>query len=672
MNTLLTKIGLIKKKDTETSELKDQHAPPPRFPWILVKYIGADWILILLAAIFQGAGTAAPIFFYVVFQTMTDTLISAANQTQVFTLAMLRETMSEVALNMTYIALGVGVANGLAQIFQNLAKVRVGNKIKRLTLAKLVTLEMGYYDVKQSGDILSHVNEDAEMIIEAWTIKLVTVCGHMVTFVVGVALSFEASWIQTLVMGACIPPMMVGALFGGIVYLIATKKASDSNAKCVAVATEVVSSMKTVRSMAGESKEKQRFAKHLNTLGVVSYLKSVVIAFAMGLAFFAIWGIVALSFWFGGILITTGIDGKYKITVGDMFQIFGVSLFAVLSIAQAATEIGHFYKSLGAAYALSAILHRYPQIRPYKGKIIPKDQLKGKIEFKNVSFAYPSRPDITVLHDFSLTIEPGTQVAFVGESGSGKSTIVALIENLYQPYQGDVLLDGYNIKDLDPIWLHRTIGIVTQEPVLFAASIIDNVLYAIPEAEVKTWSARLKSYLVENALDKANALDFCLDLPEGLETIVGERGSTLSGGQKQRIAIARAMIQDPQILLLDEATSALDNESEKLVQAALDKLLKSLAGNRTSISIAHRLSTIQDCDVIVVMKKGVVVEKGTHHDLLEKDGHYKALATKQMMSMDVTEEDSTMMKEAAKLDVPVQSTQVSVEDESIVVESIDE
>lgn len=630
MEKLAAILGLQKKDDDQKEEFVDAFKPPARFPWNLVLYIGFDWIIVALGAIFQGLGTAAPMFFYVVFQDLTNAIIGNSSGATPTSATSLKDTVNSVALRMTYIAIGVAVANGLAQTFMNIAKVRVQSKVKRLAFKKLLTFEMGYYDVKQAGDILSHVNEDTTQIVEAWTMKICLVIGHLITFVVGVVMSFTTSWIQTLVMGAALPPLMIGALIGGGFYLYATKKASDANAKCVAVANEVVAAMRTVRSMAGEEKEKQRFGRAITSFGLVNYFKTGVMSLAFGAAYFAIWGVVAMSFWFGGILITTGIDGKYKISIGDFFQLFGVSLFAIMSIAQAVSEIGHFYKSIGAAVALSQILHRHPQIRPYEGKTIPAEELKGKFEFRNVTFAYPSRPDIIVLENFNLTIEPGTSVAFVGESGSGKSTIVALIENLYQPISGDIFLDGYNVRDLDPIWYHKTIGIVSQEPVLFGTTVTNNMTYALTPEQLKAKKDTLQDE-VEKAAEDANALDFILELPDGFDTLVGERGALLSGGQKQRVAIARAIIQDPKVLLLDEATSALDNESEKLVQEALDKLLNQ-GSNRTSVSIAHRLTTIQDCDVIVVMKKGEIVERGTHQELLALDGHYKSLATRQMMN----------------------------------------
>jgi len=234
-------------------------------------------------------------------------------------------------------------------------------------------------------------------------------------------------------------------------------------------------------------------------------------------------------------------------------------------------------------------------------------------------FTYPSRQDALVLKKFKLEILPGQTIALVGPSGSGKSTIIQLIERFYDPEQGEVLLDDTNIREFDLKWYRRNIGLVSQEPILFSGTITENILFGKPEATYQE---------VEEAAKMANAYDFILAQPKGFSTKVGEKGTQLSGGQKQRVAIARAILKDPKILLLDEATSALDTESESLVQDALDKLMR----GRTTIIIAHRLSTVRNADSICVMLKGKIVERGTHEQLLELNGVYASLVSKQLAS----------------------------------------
>jgi len=265
------------------------------------------------------------------------------------------------------------------------------------------------------------------------------------------------------------------------------------------------------------------------------------------------------------------------------------------------------------------VIDRVPEINANEGSGLTIPKIQGKINFKNVSFTYPSRQDALVLKKFKLEILPGQTIALVGPSGSGKSTIIQLIERFYDPEQGEVLLDDTNIREFDLKWYRRNIGLVSQEPILFSGTITENILFGKPEATYQE---------VEEAAKMANAYDFILAQPKGFSTKVGEKGTQLSGGQKQRVAIARAILKDPKILLLDEATSALDTESESLVQDALDKLMR----GRTTIIIAHRLSTVRNADSICVMLKGKIVERGTHEQLLELNGVYASLVSKQLAS----------------------------------------
>ncbi len=311
-------------------------------------------------------------------------------------------------------------------------------------------------------------------------------------------------------------------------------------------------------------------------------------------------------------------------------------------------------KAQASAGQLLRVILRKPAMSFRGGTTLP--EIQGHIQFKNVTFRYPSRPKVAVLKDFNLDIQPGTSVALVGQSGSGKSTIVGLLEKWYEPETGVVELDGVDVTTIDPLWLHRYLGIVSQEPTLFATTIRRNISYAVdtinghittqakkenPNITTEELSQLLlpvSQELIEKAAMAANAHQFILSLPDGYDTVIGERGVSLSGGQKQRIAIARAVLQDPKILLLDEATSALDTKSEALVQEALDKLMVS----RTSIVIAHRLTTVQDCDNIVVLKQGIVVEMGTHDQLIaNENGAYHQLAAKQM-KLGKTESSSSL------------------------------
>jgi len=291
--------------------------------------------------------------------------------------------------------------------------------------------------------------------------------------------------------------------------------------------------------------------------------------------------------------------------------------FSAIGMSDAGAVVPDFIKAQSSLKVLSKVLRREPAI-PYKGgKTITN--LRGNIKIDNITFVYPSRPEIPVLQNFSLDIAEGTSVALVGPSGSGKSTIVSLLERFYDPKEGNIYIDGVSVKELDPLWLHKNIAIVSQESQMFAASVRDNIAYAIGVENVSQEQ-------IEAAARAANCHNFIVELPDGYDTQIGEKGVTLSGGQKQRLAIARAVLQDPQILLLDEATSALDSESEYLVQTAIDSLMK----GRTTICVAHRLSTIQGCDLIYVLARGSIQERGKHSDLMKVDGLYRKMVQKQM------------------------------------------
>jgi ATP-binding cassette subfamily B (MDR/TAP) protein 1 len=365
-------------------------------------------------------------------------------------------------------------------------------------------------------------------------------------------------------------------------------------------------------------------------------------------------------FWYGGRLVHND-----EITIGQLILVASLLLFGVLGSAQALTILPEFGKANSSAIALLKVISRKPAIRFSGGTTM--DRLIGNIEFKNVDFAYPTRPDTRVLKDFSLSVTSGQNVALVGPSGSGKSTIVGLLERFYEPESGQVLIDGVDIKDIDPQWLHRHIGIVTQEPTLFATSIKNNITYAVSQ-----YGPVSDEEIIKAAKD-ANAHDFIINLPNGYNTMLGERGVSLSGGQKQRVAIARAMIQNPSVLLLDEATSALDTESESLVQDALSRLME----GRTSIVIAHRLSTVQNSDVIVVMAQGKIVEMGKHSDLVTiPNGVYAKLATKQM-KFGINDGDESTSEESDVEDQKIDTTIIQpnttehhpvVEEETIIVD----
>ena len=328
----------------------------------------------------------------------------------------------------------------------------------------------------------------------------------------------------------------------------------------------------------------------------------------------------------------------FRYTVGSVTTaIFGI-LNGGLQIGQSAMYIEAVSTARAAAVQIFRVIDREPLIDSSSSSGVRPGTCQGNIQLSNVVFSYPSRQDVRILNNISLNIESGSSVALVGSSGCGKSTIVQLIQRLYDPDQGSVSVDGVDLKQLNVGWLRDNIGVVGQEPVLFDSSIKQNIQLAKQSATEQE---------IESACREANAYDFISKLPDGLDTLVGEGGAQLSGGQKQRIAIARALIRNPRILLLDEATSALDNESEALVQEALD----TVGQQRTTIIVAHRLSTVRNADKIVAIDGGEVREVGTHEELMNKNGLYYSLVNRQLAGRDENFEDEDNTRDTAENNV---------------------
>jgi len=318
-----------------------------------------------------------------------------------------------------------------------------------------------------------------------------------------------------------------------------------------------------------------------------------------------------LDFWYGGKLIADG-----ELSFVELMKVFMAILLTAMSIGQSTAMAPNVAKAKPAASALFQMIDEIPEIDSEStvGDIL--NSVTGNIEFKQVEFFYATRPDATVFDALNLTVAPGKVMALVGQSGCGKSSIISLLERFYNPVEGEILLDGVEIRKINLKSLRQQIGLVGQEPVLFAGTIADNIRYGKPDATQEE---------IEAAARDSNAHDFVSHFPDKYETFCGEKGTQLSGGQKQRIAIARAIIKNPKILLLDEATSALDTESEKIVQEALDRVMK----GRTTIVVAHRLTTIKHADIIAVVDDCKIAEEGTHDELMKFNGIYANLVMAQ-------------------------------------------
>ncbi|KAL9673102.1 hypothetical protein QQ045_029355 [Rhodiola kirilowii] len=547
-------------------------------------------------------GSSMPVFFLLFGQMING---FGKNQTD---LDKLTHEVSKYALYFVYL--------GLIVCFSSYAEIccwmytgeRQVSAWRKKYLEAVLKQDVGFYDTDaRTGDIVFTVSTDTLLVQDAISEKVGNFIHYLSTFLAGLVVGFVSAWRLALLSIAIIP----GIAFAGGLYAYTltglTSKSRESYANAGIIAEQAIAQVRTVYSYVGESKALNSYSDAIQHTLKLGYKAGM----AKGLGLGCTYGIACMSwalvFWYAGVFIRNGqTDG------GKAFTAIFSAIVGGMSLGQSFSNLGAFSKGKVAAYKLMEIISQKPTIiqDALEGKCLA--EVNGNIEFKDVTFSYPSRPDVMIFKEFNISFPAGKTVAVVGGSGSGKSTVVSLIERFYDPNQGLITLDNVDIKTLQLKWLRDQIGLVNQEPALFATTIFENILYGKPDADVAE---------VEAAASAANAHSFISLLPHGYNTQVGERGVQLSGGQKQRIAIARAMLKNPKILLLDEATSALDAGSESLVQEALDRLMV----GRTTVVVAHRLSTIRNVDSIAVIQQGQVVETGTHEELISRAGAYASL-----------------------------------------------
>ena len=532
-----------------------------------------------------------------------------------------------IAIIITIVGIVAGFLRGM---IQGVIGERVVARLRCNLYKQILRQEIAFFDEHKSGELVSRLGSDTTLLQSVVSQSLPDFLTQLIKGISAMILMFYISVkLAGLALGGVVLIFLMSSPMGFILGRL-SKKYQDILGQAQTHSTEAIGSMRTVQCFAAEKKEILRYNDKIGnpedipwwippkkqTTYRVGFFKSIAqsgfFSFVFGLGF----GFLNVTLWYGFYLVL-----QDELTLGGLTAFNSYIISIGFAMGQMAASISKVFEGLGASGRVFFLLERTPQI-PEPDVVketlpVKPEKMVGTIEFENVTFCYPSRPEQPVLDDVTLTIPASSVTALVGSSGAGKSTIVQLLQRFFDINKGSIKIDGHDLKSLDLKWLRQQIGFVQQEPHLFGLSIKENMLYGV-ERDVAQEE-------LEAAAKDAHAHEFIIQMPDGYDTLVGERGVQLSGGQRQRVAIARALLTNPRILLLDEATSALDAESEHLVQKAIDKAVV----GRTVIVVAHRLSTIRQADQIVVMDKHRVVDVGKHDALLDKSSKYQELIKRQ-------------------------------------------
>ena len=480
--------------------------------------------------------------------------------------------------------------------------------IRQETYAHLIKLPMNFFSKRRVGELNSRIASDISLLQETFTTDLAEFLRQVLIIIGGIIFLSLTSIKLTLFMLAIIPAMMLAAVFFGRYIKRFSKQVQEKVAESNTIIEETLQGISNVKAFTNEFFEIGRYTKKTNEVMQIAKKGGRYRGAFASFIIFCLFGSIVAVIWYGVLMINSN-----ELSVGELFTFILYSVFIGASVGGMADIYAKLQKAIGATEHLMDILEEEKE-EIYS--TFSADAVNGHIKFHNLNFAYPSRPDVQVLNNLNFEVQQGHNIALVGPSGAGKTTLASILFSFYKIEDGQISIDGKNIEEYDLHFLRKQIAIVPQDIILFGGSIKENIAYGKLDASEEE---------IEEAAKKANALNFINDFPKKMETLVGERGIQLSGGQRQRIAIARALLKNPSILILDEATSALDSESEKLVQEAMDVLMK----GRTSIVIAHRLSTVKNADCILVLENGQIIEQGTHQELQKNNGLYKQLSDMQ-------------------------------------------
>ncbi|MBL41523.1 MAG: ABC transporter [Rhodospirillaceae bacterium] len=527
--------------------------------------------------------------------------------------------LSEIIILAYLVVLIISVATFMRYYLVMWLGERVVSDLRASIYKKVIALSPSYFEINKTTEVLSRISIDTTLIQSIVGAGASIALRNLMLLIGGLIMLNITSFKLSLLIMISVPLIILPLIIFGKRVRSLSRETQAAIANVNSVADETLKEIRTVQSYVREDIEFSRFVGRVNS----SFSKAKKQIMARGLLTFAViavaFGSVVSVLWIGASDVMVG-----DMTAGDLGAFVVYAIMTAASAAALSEVYGDLQKAAGASERISELLSAKSNIK------VPNNPLKintnphGNLEFKNVTFAYPSRPEINVLNNFSLEIKSGETVALVGPSGSGKSTIFQLILRFYDPKSGYISFDNLNIIRVDPRELRSNIGVVPQEPVIFDTDVWKNISYSKPNASEAE---------IISAAQVAAATEFIDRLPDGYNTNLGERGVKLSGGQKQRIAIARSVLHNPSLLLLDEATSSLDTENESIIQASLEKVLK----NRTTIIIAHRLSTIQKADRIIVLDKGLIISQGTHEELMKEGGLYAKLSKMQFKNINLRE-----------------------------------
>jgi ATP-binding cassette subfamily B protein len=564
------------------------------------------------------------------FPTIAGWLVNGALRVPTDADSAWRDNVDVVAL----LLVGLLAVQAVFSFCQTLWLAQVGERsladLRRDTYAHLIGLPMSFHVRRRVGELASRLAADLTQIQSTLTDSFPQLLSQVCVFIGGITLIAITSLRLTLVMLASLPALIALAVFYGRKIRRTSRESQDRLADTNVVVEETLQNIATVKAFTNEEHERNRYRRGIDAVVAALLRGAVFRGTFVAFITFALFGAVVLVLWYGVHLIQ-----QHELTAGALTSFMLYTLFVAGAMGSFAGLFTQLQRTLGATQRVRELLDEVPEALTPPRPI--QRRLRGEVVFENVAFAYPSRPEVEVLHDISLRAEPGQRIALVGPSGAGKSTLVALLLRFYDPLGGRILIDGKDVREYDLSELRSQMALVPQDVLLFGGTILENIAYGRPGASEEE---------VIEAARQANAHDFISAFPEGYQTRVGERGVQLSGGQRQRVAIARALLRDPVILILDEATSSLDAASESLVLQALERLMQ----GRTSFVIAHRLSTVRGADRIYVLDAGTTVQSGTHEELLaQPDGIYSTLTRLQLEHADQVEGDGQPQPEMRPL-----------------------